>query len=222
MKTIIGMASAACMQRVQDRWIANEVELQRFATLVKAARDAELVAGVEMPEPAAFRNLLESGSHTYCKTAQFFDNAEGVYTADQLRSAVAAAVLRKDAEIADLKVKVVTLWAERHPASEVAELKAELAQRDAHIVEYNTRIQAEVLKLLTEKDEYQRAADDMAMAHKLERDTLLAENERLRDLMGEAASNCKASIAEDGISDARRVYRAELLHRLDAAMKGQP
>jgi hypothetical protein len=46
----------------------------------------------------------------------------------------------------------------------------------------------------------------------------------LTELLQEAANNCQASIVEEGISDARRVYRNELHHRLlqsIAAQKGK-
>ena len=39
------------------------------------------------------------------------------------------------------------------------------------------------------------------------------------ELLQELISNCMASIAEDGISDARRVYRTELHHRANLAMR---
>ena len=39
-----------------------------------------------------------------------------------------------------------------------------------------------------------------------------------RELLEEAASNCKASIIEDGISDSRRVYRTELHFRLRSVL----
>ena len=38
------------------------------------------------------------------------------------------------------------------------------------------------------------------------------------ELLQELISNCMASIAEDGISDARRVYRTDLHHRANLAM----
>jgi len=39
------------------------------------------------------------------------------------------------------------------------------------------------------------------------------------ELLQELISNCMASIAEEGISDARRVYRTELHHRANLAMR---
>ena len=36
-------------------------------------------------EPVAYRSRLESGSYTYCNTAQFFDNAEPLYTSPPAR-----------------------------------------------------------------------------------------------------------------------------------------
>lgn len=39
------------------------------------------------------------------------------------------------------------------------------------------------------------------------------------ELLQELISNCMASIAEGGISDARRVYRTELHHRANLAMR---
>ena len=38
-------------------------------------------------EPVAYRSRLESGSYTYCNTAQFFDNAEPLYTHPQASTA---------------------------------------------------------------------------------------------------------------------------------------
>ena len=43
-----------------------------------------------------------------------------------------------------------------------------------------------------------------------------------KELLREARDNCKASIAEDGISAMRREYRVELEARLTAALAAAP
>ena len=86
MKTIIemareaaGLAGPALVENIEiTEW------LERFTTLVKAAHTAELLEGVEMPEP--HKLFTERCGHV-------------VFTADQLRETVAAAVLRKDADL---------------------------------------------------------------------------------------------------------------------------
>lgn len=48
-----------------------------------------------------------------------------------------------------------------------------------NLIERLLRIESKVVELIAERDEYQQAADKMAAEHKVERDQLQAENERL-------------------------------------------
>lgn len=91
MKTIIEMVYEAADKDKDDPvrhgliTLTTE-EFERFATIVKAARDAELREGVEMPEPKTYLGVDEEPDFTY-------------YTANQLRETVAAAVLRERTKV---------------------------------------------------------------------------------------------------------------------------
>ena len=60
----------------------NHVNVQDRVQIIAALR--ERLAQPEQ-EPVAYRSRLASGDYTYCKTAQFFDNAEPLYTSPPQR-----------------------------------------------------------------------------------------------------------------------------------------
>lgn len=63
---------------------------------------------------------------------------------------------------------------------------------------------------------------EQAMSDALAQPVEQAQPVAWRDLLREARDNCKASIAEDGISAMRREYRVELEARLTAALAAAP
>jgi hypothetical protein len=149
--------------------------IQRFATAIKAAHLAELLAGVEMPEPFG---LFCGIRHDPPKTKEFWgmlnQNTDpqlkcNLYTADQMREYAAAAVARKDAYAIACQ-------------TEADELRTELAQRDKHMVEYNSKIAAE-MEVMIEKIDALTAERDAAIAK------VVLLREALQDLNAELKFN---------------------------------
>lgn len=144
--------------------------LERLEAAIKAAHLAEL-AGGEMPLSIGY--VYSTAGEALKSAVIQRDVASGtqLFTLDQCQQAVAAAVARKDAEIAGWKAdqKENLRWqVEQHEqiqalTAELAKKDAEIAQRDKHLVEYNTRINAEVTKLLNEKDALTAERDDLLL-----------------------------------------------------------
>ena len=66
-----------------ERYQVKRQDFDRFADEITAIREALASEAIEQPaqqEPVAYRSRLKSGSYTYCNMAQFFDNAEPLYT----------------------------------------------------------------------------------------------------------------------------------------------
>ena len=64
--------------------------LRDYAKEIEAAVIRKL-ATVSM-EPVGYRSRLGSGSYTYCRTPEFFDNAEPLYTTEALAAARVQAI----------------------------------------------------------------------------------------------------------------------------------
>ena len=60
----------------------NHVNVQDRVQIIAALRER---LAQPQQEPVAYRSRLASGDYTYCKTAQFFDNAEPLYTSPPQR-----------------------------------------------------------------------------------------------------------------------------------------
>ena len=94
-------------------------KLEAFATAIKAAHLAELTQGVEMPETLGFMwQHDETGRIGFAEESQRQPWSKGnprlaivcdIVTLDQCQQAVAAAVARKDAEIAVQEEEIVAL-----------------------------------------------------------------------------------------------------------------
>ena len=117
--------------------------LEAYAAAIKAAHLEELLAGVEMPEPVAWRCTNWSGSpddYIYRDADDCAVNAkgekcgEGLVTLDQCQQAVAAAVARKEIEFRTDLQEVVS-------GAEQTETKfeAELAKKNAEIAELQSK-----------------------------------------------------------------------------------
>jgi hypothetical protein len=118
--------------------------LERFAAAIKAAHIAELCS-VEMPEPVAQLHPAHwkpnADGSEWCREALLYSpNNEGdklrgvntrvkLVTLDQCREAVAAAVAKKDAEIAELKADLET--ERNHVLDRRMQIDALTAERDA-------------------------------------------------------------------------------------------
>lgn len=152
MKTIIEMAKrAGYSTELGDQFI--NFDMNHFTTLVKAARDAELLMGVEMPPmPRAFL-CTKCGSrefqgninepHPPCAKCNYLGFASDTgYTADQMRETVAAAVAKKEAELDALHKKATDAIAAKWKAEvENERLQAQTNERGALAIQNGIRMQ---------------------------------------------------------------------------------
>ena len=209
MKTIIELAREAGFVSAQfwpDDFKGLQASVERFATLVKAAHTAELLEGVEMPEPqyvcAPYHPIT---GHATTAVVNYF-------TADQLRSTVAAAVLRKDAEI-------------RRMGEDLTAIQTMHNDQKAKLYHDKSELQARAASLSTK----------LLIADTREKE-LKAENERLRAdadcfnfWVHEAWHSPSAIMKLLNSCETPEDYRNKLLPimegrkaAIDAAMKGQP
>lgn len=84
-----------------------------------------------------------------------------------------------DFSLRDLHIAAALL---RSQAAEIERLKAEID--DIKQVEFPRRLRNVTKPLIEARDHYQRAADDMAAAHKVERDALIAERDEMDEKAG--------------------------------------